>query len=233
MTLIAMMSFFDEDDLLLKRSVRGLARIGVKRIVAVDGPYALFPNDGPYSNPQQICVLRQAAIQRGVDLCLFQPDQPWAGNETEKRQRMLDLALKRAYRGDWLVVWDCDYRLMDAPDPAWIRGRLQATDLDVATISFTEDPLAASRLSAHDFYPMAMFLRAVPGIKMDGNHHTYVLPDGRRSHILRRPVENEAEALDLGEVRILHDVQRRSLERRARQTAYYEARDVQGVEFGI
>ncbi len=225
-----MMSFFHEDDILLKRSVRGLARLGVKRIVAVDGPYALFPNDGPYSDPQQIRVLRQAATQRGVELCLFQPDEPWAGNEAEKRQRMLDLALGRAYRGDWLVVWDCDYRLMDAPDAARIKDRLDETDLDVATTSFTEDPLAASRSSAHDFYPMAMFLRATPGIKMDGNHHTYALPDGRRSQVLRRPVENEAEALDLGEIKILHDVQRRAPERRAMQTSYYEARDEQGIE---
>ncbi len=224
--IVGLLNFYKEDDLLLKRSVRGLARLGVKRIVAVDGPYALFPNDGPYSDPQQIRVLRQATTQRGVELCLFQPDEPWAGNETEKRQRMLDLALGRAYRGDWLVIWDCDYRLMDAPDAMWISDRLQTTGLDVATVSFTEDGFCEH----YDGYPMAMFLRAIPGIKMDGNHHTYVLPDGRRSQVLRRPVENEAEALDLSDVRILHDVQRRDPERRARQTAYYEARDAGGIE---
>lgn len=227
MNLVAMMSFFDEDPILIKRSVRGLARLGVTRIVAADGAYDLFPGGRPSSSQEQIDVLRQACLERRVMLDLYQPDEVWAGNEVEKRQFMLDRATECAYEDDWLVIWDCDYRFIDGMPPSWIEDELSATDRDVATISFTENKNA---LMNSDFYPMAMFMRAQQGIAMDGNHHTYLLPDGRRSQVLRRSVENEAEVLHLPEIKVLHDVHQRPIARRALQAAYYEQRDSQAIE---
>lgn len=227
MNLVAMMSFFDEDPILIKRSVRGLARLCVTRIVACDGRYDLFPGSEINSSLEQIDVLRQACIERRVTLDLHQPDDAWAGNEVEKRQFMLDRATDLAYQDDWLVIWDCDYRLIDGMPPSWIEDELSATDRDVATISFTEDKNA---LMNSDFYPMAMFLRAQQGIAMDGNHHTYLLPDGRRSQVLRRSVENQAEVLHLPEIKVLHDVHQRPIARRALQAAYYAERDEMGIE---
>lgn len=221
-----MVSFFDEDDLLIQRSVAGLAMLGARAIVAVDGPYSLYPDKEPRSSDAQIETLQRAADRHHVFLHLYQRDISWIGNEVQKRQMMLDLSLLVARAGDWLAIWDCDYRLVSAPSTAKIDVALHYTDRDVATIDFTEDPNA----SEPDYYPMGMLLRAQPGISMDGNHHTYLLPDGRRTHVLRRPVPNEAEALHLPDIKILHDVHQRDPERRAKQTAYYERRDGLGVE---
>jgi hypothetical protein len=227
MKIIAMLSYYDEQPNLLKRSVRGLARLGVDTIIAADGAYALYPDGKPYSSPETIHALCGAARDRRIHLILHQPDDVWAGNEVEKRQTMLDLAVSWSDVVDWLVVWDCDYKLLACPWKFNLKDRLQVTSCDVATIAFTEDPRADGE---HDFYPMGMFLRAQRGIRMDGNHHTYLLPHGRRTQVLRRPVENEADALHMPDVKVLHDVHQRDPERRARQTAYYEQRDALGVE---
>ena len=229
MNIIAMMSFFDEPDILIKRSVRGLARLGVTKIVACDGAYALLPGGQPRSSEHTIEVLKQACVDRRIMLHLHQPDFVWEGNEVEKRQKMLDLALIWSYDGDWLAIWDCDYSLLMTPIRSDVLGSLATAkkDQDVATVAFTENPRA---VHYRDFYPMGMFLRAQQGIKMDGNHHTYLLPDGRRTQVLRRPVPNEAEALHMPGVRILHDVHQRDSDRRERQGAYYAERDRLGVE---
>ncbi len=227
MKIIAMLSHYYEDPAFLKRSVRGLARLGVDTIIAVDGAYALLPDGKPYSSTEQIRALAFACRDRRIHLICHQPDDVWAGNEVEKRQTMLDLAFSWADDGDWLVIWDCDYKLLTCPWKFSLKDRLQATNCDVATIAFTEDPRADGE---HDFYPMGMFLRAQRGIKMDSSHHTYLLPDGRRTQVLRRPVENEADALHMPDVKVLHDVHARDPERRARQTAYYIERDRLAVE---
>ncbi len=226
MTVIAMLNFYDEPDLLIKRSVRGLARLGVTKIVACDGAYALRPDGKPRSSEQTIETLRQACFDRRLMLHLHQPDVVWEGNEVAKRQMMLDLTLIWANPDDWLAIWDCDYKLMSA-SKVEISFLLATTPCDVATIRFTENPMAEFQ---RDFYPMGMFLRARPGIKMDGNHHTYKFADGRRTQVLRRPVPNEADALHMPDVRILHAVHQRDPEQRERQAAYYLERDRLAVE---
>lgn len=225
--IVGMMSFYDEPEIYLKRSVRGLARLGARYIVACDGAYAMFSGGEARSSSDQIEALRLAALNRGIAPILHQPESVWAGNEVEKRQKMLDLALSIACDDDWLAIWDCDYRLLEAPHLLDVGDALRSTTRDVATISFTED-LSAD--DDRDFYPMGMFLRARQGTRMDGNHHTYLLPDGRRTQVLRRPVPNEADAIHLGDVRVLHDVHQRDSERRARQVEYYERRDDAGIE---
>jgi len=227
MNIIGMMAMYDEPEIHIKRSVRGLARLGVSKLVVADGAYALLPDGSPTSPPEQICVLREQCVARRIALHLHQPTEVWAGNEVEKRQKMLDLAYDVSYDGDWLAIWDCDYRLVSPPPVAEIAESLRSTSCDVATIAFTEDPTAVHGL---DFYPMGMLLRAQRGIRMGGNHHTYLFPDGRQTQVLRRPVLHGAEALHLPDVRVLHAVHARDPERRARQAAYYCERDALGVE---
>ncbi len=226
MKIIAMMAFYDEPEELLKRSVRGMASLGVTDLIACDGSYSLYPGGLAFSPSHQVNSLDLLAQSRRIHLHLHQPVKVWAGNEVEKRQKMLDMAMLWANDGDWLAIWDCDYKFVSAPLPIEIVVRLRSTRCDVATVAFTEDPSSDDQ----GFYPMGMFIRAIPGIKMDGNHHTYVFPDGRRTQVLRRPVPNEAKALHMPDVKILHDVHARDPERRASQAAYYEARDKLQVE---
>lgn len=223
MKLIALLSFFTEDWDYLAGDIEDLHALGVSAVVAVDGVYSRY--DGPRRSPAGLVEDLYFLTDRyDMDLLLYQPTEPWAGDEVQKRQVMIDLAWSIAEDGDWFVVWDCDYKLLDIPeDRMWAARRLALSQDVFATVSFTE--------STNDdgWHPMQMFIRAQP-VTMEGNHHTYLLADGRRSQILRRPVSNMADALDLSEIKVRHRVHERDPERRKKQTTYYERRDRDGVE---
>lgn len=223
MKLIGMMSFFDENEDQLQSCVRDLHDLGVKILIVVDGPYALYPHTQIHSSPSQIDALRRECSRLDIAMWLYQPSEAWAGNEVEKRQIMLDLALSVYETGDWLVIWDADYQLYSLPSLEMIFEALEDTTCDFAAVDFTDC------LTDAGWHEMRMFMRAQP-MSMGTNHHTYVLADGRRSQILSRPGMSTAGALDLREVRIRHRVADRDPERRARQTKYYERRDGGGIE---
>lgn len=224
MKITAMMSFWDEDPTWLRSSIEDLVSLGASRVLACDGAYALFLGGLSKSPDNQIAAIRQSCDDLDVELLLYQPPCVWLGNEVEKRQKMLDLALAISDREDWLAIWDVDYELVNAPDADDIHDRLLSARADVAGISFTES------LSGGGWHQMRMFMRASPGIKMDGNHHTYLLPDGRRSQVLCRLVPNAASAIDLSAIKIYHRVHERTALRRHDQTRYYEERDSRGIE---
>lgn len=230
MRLIGLLSFFDEDEKYIEGNLQDLHALGVSKVVAVDGSYARY--GGNARSPLSLIEKLYFGTKKlDMGLLLYQPTDPWAGDEVEKRQVMIDLAWSIAEDDDWFVVWDCDYKLIsmmnDSNDPQWgredLRFLLMGGYTDFAIVSFTESS------QDNGYHPMQMFIRAQP-VEMDGNHHTYRLRDGRRSQILRRPVENMADALDLSEIKVLHRVYQREPERRARQTAYYERRDRDGIE---
>jgi hypothetical protein len=227
MKLIGLLSFFDQDEDYIEGDLSDLHKLGATSVVAVDGAYAMYP-DGPVrSGKKLIEKMRKKAASLDMSLLLYQPNTVWMGNEVEKRQVMIDLAWTIAEDGDWFVVWDCDYKLVDideGPEGSWLPiASLPSTKEDFAYISFTE----SSQDNA--WHPMQMFIKAQP-VMMDGNHHTYKLADGRRSQILRRDVPNMAEARDMSQVKIRHRVHERDPSRRAGQTAYYEERDRLGLE---
>lgn len=218
MRLIALLSFFNEDEDYIEGDLRDLHALGISEVVAVDGSYARY---GGLARSPISLIEKMYFITKQLDmgLLLYQPTGPWPGDEVEKRQIMIDLAWSIAEEGDWFVVWDCDYKLID-PHPHTdnaLRFCLRMASEDFATVSFTE--------SSNDdgWHPMQMFIRAQK-IKMDGNHHTYLLADGRQGQVLRRPVPNMADALDLSEIKVRHRVHERDPERRRKQTAYYEQR---------
>lgn len=197
--------------------MRDLHALGVSSIVAVDGRYARYPGVDQRSSLEYVADLYYFTEMYEMDLLLYQPTRPWAGDEVEKRQVMIDLAWSIAEEGDWFVVWDCDYKLVEMnPGVLYYKiGLLGAYDF--ATASFTES------INDDGWHPMQMFIRAQK-VTMDGNHHTYLLADGRRGQILRRPVPNMADALDLSEIKVRHRVHERDPERRCKQAAYYEQR---------
>jgi len=225
MKLIGLLSFFGPDKDYLADDVKDLHALGVDTIVAVDGSYSNYPGGEARSPVDCSEILIDECRLRDVSLLLYQPNVVWAGDEVQKRQVMIDLAWSVAEHGDWFVVWDCDYKLLDSPCSRDIYRSLDESmcQEDFATVSFTE--------SSNDdgWHPMQMFIRAQP-VTMAGNHHTYRLTDGRQSQILRRPVENMADALDLSEIKVRHRVHERDPERRKGQTEYYETRDRLGLE---
>ncbi len=223
--LTGMISFYDEDPAWVYSSVRDLMLLGVTRIVAVDGAYELYPGGTARSRRETI----DALCGHNVDLLFYQPRETWCGNEVQKRQFMLDQAIACSETWvDWLVVWDADYQLVDAPSllrlPGVIKQSLTDCDKDFASVSFSESA------ENNGWHPLRIFMRAQPGMRMDGNHHTYLTPSGHRSQILERPVPLAAGALDLGSIKVKHRVHERDPERRAKQTTYYERRDAAGEE---
>jgi hypothetical protein len=203
--------------------------LGVTRLVCLDGAYELYPDGKPRSSSDLIQSIRYNADQADMALLLYQPHEVWAGNEVQKRQVMLDLAHAISDEGDWLVVWDSDYKLIDAPPAKRISGQLSNTTDDFGVISFTESKNQEPHID--NWPPMRMFMRVQPeGIRMNGNHHTYRLADGRQSQILARPEFTTAPAEDLSDIYVRHCVADRDLKRRAKQTIYYEQRDSLGVE---
>lgn len=218
MRLIALLSFFSEDEEYIEGDLRDLHALGISTVVAVDGSYARY--NGLARSP--LCVIEKMYFltkQLGIGLLLYQPTDPWVGDEVEKRQVMIDLAWSIAEEGDWFVVWDCDYQLVDYQKHTDIAMKycLRMAAEDFATVSFTESN------NDDGWHLMQMFIRAQK-VTMDGNHHTYLLADGRRGQVLRRPVPNMADALDLSEIKVRHRVHERDPERRARQAAYYDRR---------
>lgn len=229
--LISLMSFYDESEDFLNESFDAFSRLGVTTVVAVDGAYARFPDGRARSQAEVTDQVGDLARMLDLALLLYQPREVWEDNEVGKRQFMIDLALSIAKPvRDWFVVWDCDYKLLNVPTAIEktptadeIVEILSHTTEDFATISFTE-----SR-EDNAFNPMQMFIRAQK-VTMDGNHHTYLLDDGRRSQILRRPVENMADAADLGSIKVRHRCYERDDERLAKQAEWYRQRDEFGLE---
>jgi hypothetical protein len=111
--LVAIMSFFDEQPAFLTAAVSSMALAEVDHLVAIDGPYALYPDSmrRARSNLEQTAAIVGAAHGIGVGLTLHTPNRPWLGNEIEKRNALFDIArvaLPDLTSDDWFVIVDSD-----------------------------------------------------------------------------------------------------------------------------
>jgi len=214
-------------------------------LVALDGKYALWPGslDAAASPVEQSQAVLEAAELAGVPVTLHRPTEPFAGNEVEKRNLSLDLALSVADEGDWLLVFDADmtltglaasfrdalgayggnaaeYARFDTLDPQAL------TDRDVLARNVTYLPTGMS--------PVRGMYRAIPSLRYGPAHWhvSYDAPDGvrwlwgvPRRH---RPYEG---ALDLtGSVVFAHRNPARERGRREKAAEYYRLRDATGAE---
>jgi hypothetical protein len=219
----AMLNWYDEEPDELRRVVGDLARLGVDRVVAVDGPYANFPgaDDMPISWVQAHEALRDQVLARGMLYIGVSNPVPWTGDEVAKRKFMLDLALGVTPAGEWLMIYDADYELVECGVD--IPGLLARLDEDALDITFTTAPPIPD-----GDHPMRMFLRAAPGLHMGNNHYTYFYADGRKSTVMA-----DGSALAghwTRAVRVYHAHHDRPAERHDRQAAYYHVRDTQKLE---
>lgn len=221
--LTAMLAWYAENPDWLIDTVIDLSKIGVSQIVAVDGAYALFPGGGARSSADQGRSLRAATDLYNMALILVEPNEVWSGNEVQKRQFMLDIAVAASDPGDWLVAWDADFVLEAWPGD--VIGELSSCPHKDAfvDISFSDAPPGVE-----SWYPLRNFMMAQPGMKMSTNHYTYILPSG--THI---SVGDRTTCTSLsfrGRLKVRHRTNDRPKERRGRQVKYYEARDSGRVE---
>lgn len=234
MRVIALLSFYDEPIELLVACLSGLAKAGVDHVVALDGRYAMYPADAPISHVNQHSAIVLACRNLGMACTLSVPNEPWAGNEVEKRTALFALGWSVARDGDWFWVQDADQIVSDIPN-GW-KERLAATQHDVATVTM-HDCVVAENPSDDwpaDFKMRSLF-RAQP-ITVQTNHCTYVAEDGR---VLWGMVvagsdrgRCEVPALDLAGLKVDHCPQVRPVDRLKAKGEYYVGRDAAGIERG-
>jgi hypothetical protein len=232
----ACLSFFDEQPELLHRCISQLAAVGIDQLVAVDGPYALYPHEQTRSTPEALDAIRETTHDLGINLLLSGGTHAWEGNEVEKRQHMITLArgahprkkwnAERAER-NWLLVVDADHfwQIDSGLNLHELLGQCPGA-IDFAAVSFAE---VFQPNGAPIYAPARPLMRARWDLRMGTNHYTYETSDGF-STFLDRPVSTKP-ALNLrNHVRVVHGVHDRDPERRGRQITYYDGRDAGRVE---
>jgi hypothetical protein len=108
MNLVAIMSYWDEKPSWLAAAVSSLAKAEVDHLVAVDGPYILYPDSLRrwQSNLEQTEAIVAAAHGIGIGLTLHLPMSAWFGNEIQKRNFLFDLgrcAVPMTEK-DWFII---------------------------------------------------------------------------------------------------------------------------------
>lgn len=217
MKIIAMLSFYDEDPQWIEELMVGVSQFA-DVLVAIDGAYDLYKGERKFSERQ----ITAPMFASGIEHVHLDIGHEWSGNETEKRQYMLDKALDISEPGDWLMIVDSDYLFKEIPRIDIFRKTLQTTSAEAIDINFYESE------DGTGVHKMRMFMRALPGMFMDGNHFTYRLPDGRHHHVLVR--DSTAPSIQAEDILVQHRCYLRDEKRREDQTAYYEQRDEQGIE---
>ena len=210
MKLVALLAWYDERPDWLTATVESLHLLEVDHLVAVDGAYEHFPGGTATSSPNQAAAIATAAARHHVRCEIHHPTARWP-SEVAKRNYLFREGQRVG--ADWYFVVDAD----ELVESGGAKAALERTDLDVAAVTLRE---------GHVERPLRMFFRAIPGLRVERNHHTYVTPDGRRlwgGH----PCE---PALELRQVRVEHRA--RDAERSGRALQYYRRRDELALEAG-
>lgn len=216
-TLFGLICFYDEPVETLVNCVVGLARAGVDHVVAVDGAYALYPDAQPASHPDQHAAIHVTARAMGMRLTVHTPDDPWEGNEVEKRTFMHRLAWAMSEPGDWHLVMDADQVVIRQPED--FRERLANTKEDVGQTTFTE--------RGTEFMVRNIF-RGDKLVRLRRNHYTYVTEDGKFLWASeKKPLEPCA---DFKDVLVDHRVEVRPRDRVEKRLLYYQQRDLKAIE---
>ena len=213
MKTIALLCWYDEPASWLAELVASLGRCGVDHLVAADGAYFLYPGGRPRSAADQHDAIVRTAAGCGMGLTLHFPQEPWPGNEVEKRSMLFALGERVAEPDtDWYLAVDGDMVVTNGAD---LRRALEDTEEDCALLSLWEfDPVLGEEVECL----VPLLYRAVLGLRAVDNHYTYRTPDGRflRGHVDEVAVEPAAM---LPQIRVEH---RRCLRPPVRQNARSE-----------
>lgn len=217
MKVIALLSWYDERPSWLAGVVASLSRLQVEHVIALDGAYGLYPNGLPYSPPEQAATIQQTCHALQMGCTISNPQEPWVGNEVEKRNFHFALAETLTTEDDWYFTIDADTFVTDAGD---FRKHLEETEDDVAEVRFIE---RAGGIESGGM--LRCVHRAIPGLRYVGNHFTPRTPEGVDLH---RPTTS---CVSLPMVTVEHRTRERDRYRKESQQKYYDRRDRMGVEW--
>lgn len=227
-----LLSWYDENPAWLSAAIASMGLLEVDHLVAVDGAYGLYPDGKRSSSPEQREAIEETAHGMGIGLTLHIPPTVWSGNEVEKRSAMFALAemVARPDR-DWYFVLDADEVVKTVP--ADLRRRLAETNCDVGeTTCLNRTPPQTEQEQEFRWDPISRvtipkFFRAIPGLRVVGNHYTYALPDGRKlwGHGFDMQRRDSEQFVDFTDLKIEHRTAFRGVFRREQQKDYYQRRE--------
>jgi hypothetical protein len=214
--IIGLLSWYEEPASWLAQCVASAAHL-CDHLIAVDGPYALFPGatTKPASGAEQAEVITHTTAGAGIGCTIHAPRQPWWGNEVEKRAYMFQLGLTMAEPDDWFLIFDADEVLVTSPVD--VRKKLAETELDVAEVMIWERGEQESRT------PHRRLFRALPGITYRDAHYVVTAPTDTGLKILsgNHSIHNIEPAQELWDTRLEHRKQSRSAQRKQQKADYY------------
>ena len=237
MRLIGILCWYDESPSWLAATVSSMIQHAqIDHMVAVDGAYALLPDGRAFSGFEQHQIIDEVCRGSSCGLTLYAPQEPWLGNEVEKRSFSFKLAETVAEVGeDWYFVIDADEVVTSA---LGLKHVLETTEDDVAHTWFYErfDPFhtpGAERVAQQvnmpreARMPVRTLFRALPRLHVESNHFTYIV-DG--DHILWNGGNGGEVGSTDSRCEIEHRTRLRDIARKEQQAAYYKRRDELGIE---
>lgn len=207
MRIVGLLAWFDEEPDWLFTAVACAAKL-CDHVVALDGAYALFPNAEARSPFEQHRAIEKAAHTSEIGLTLKAPEEPWQGNQIEKRSALFEIGKQVTDERDWFLVFDADEFVARVPLDA--RSRLERAREDVAVYT-----LGGER------YHRGLF-RALRSLRVEDAHYHYVAERGEQTIHLRgnEAVHRLERFFTLTDLRVYDHGTQRSLERKRRVADY-------------
>jgi hypothetical protein len=214
-------------------------------IVALDGRYALYPDQRLQSGTAEVYAIIETARAAGVGITLHTAPRTYA-DEMEKRTHLFRLgALEARTETDWYFILDGDEVAIETPPVDDLHAFLVHTDADVVTATLFErtDPHQdtwrtdlGTKLQTEWRYECQTprFWRAHDNMRVVGYHFNYVgeRPDGTTVELWGMDGKvNRADWSSMcGRVIIENRNQLRGMQRDADRMQYYKDRDDTGLE---
>lgn len=238
--IIGALSWFNESALWLTRTIASLARV-CDHVVCVDGRYELFQHDLDWSPAPEAEAVLAAAEGVGVPLTLHVPRAPFQGNEVEKRNLLLRLAMVHTHDyEDWIFVVDADEYIVHVGEGVgeilshveeYVASCLLEEYFDPFTQLGEDGGVARLQPLPNTWRtPVRRFYRALPDLAYYGTHFQ-VGGMSRRSGWAWLDGPEKGSAYELRENLILrHENPRRAMLRREQASTYYSVRDALQIE---
>lgn len=242
--IIGLVSWWDESPTWLAATITSMGRF-CDHVVALDGRYALYPDQRLQSGTAEVQTIIETARAAGMGVTLHTAPRTFA-DEMEKRTHLFRLgSLEARTEQDWFFVLDGDEVVIEAPPRHEITALLDNTPADVVTATLFErtDPHhdawrteLGTKLQVEWRYECATprLWRALSDMRVVGYHYNYVGErlDGSTVELWGQDgTVNRAQWASLCGKFVLENRNRlRGMQRDADRQQYYTDRDAVGLE---
>jgi hypothetical protein len=241
---IGLVSWWDESPTWLAATIASMGRF-CDHVVALDGRYAMFPDQRLQSGIDEVRVIVEAARGAGVGLTLHTAPRTFP-DEMAKRTHLFRLGqLEARSFTDWFYVLDGDEVTIESPPKADVQAYLEHTTADVLTATLFErtDPHATEwrtdlgmKLQTEWRYEARTprFWRVMNNMRVVGYHFNYLGENAAGETVELWGMDGAVDRVEwgslCGRVIIENRNRLRGKQRDADRQAYYEARDATGLE---